>query len=107
MAQSQASGIKMSVHPDRLWIWDNHTYLDENRRTWIPIIIKVRQQRIALSGLGRPVRVRLRLPHSPGQPEMKRLRAGLSGCTGVLQARKRVGEGAGCSSGTRCRSRGQ
>ncbi|XP_004584596.2 T-cell leukemia/lymphoma protein 1A [Ochotona princeps] len=45
MAQSQVSGLKMSVHPDRLWIWDNHTYLDEERRTWVPIIIKTEGRR--------------------------------------------------------------
>uniref|UniRef100_A0A8C0WTX4 T-cell leukemia/lymphoma protein 1A n=1 Tax=Castor canadensis TaxID=51338 RepID=A0A8C0WTX4_CASCN len=27
-------------HPDRLWIWEKGVYTDENRRTWLPIVIK-------------------------------------------------------------------
>lgn len=27
--------------PDRLWIWKEAVYVDENCRTWMPIIIKV------------------------------------------------------------------
>ncbi|XP_047395373.1 T-cell leukemia/lymphoma protein 1A [Sciurus carolinensis] len=29
-----------AVDPDRLWIWEKAVYVDENRRTWLPIIIK-------------------------------------------------------------------
>lgn len=31
-----------SLHPDHLWIWRPNVYVDENERTWLPIIIEVR-----------------------------------------------------------------
>ncbi|KAF0873419.1 TCL1A protein, partial [Crocuta crocuta] len=30
-----------ALHPDHLWIWERSVYMDENQRTWLPIIIEV------------------------------------------------------------------
>ncbi|XP_076777005.1 T-cell leukemia/lymphoma protein 1A [Arvicanthis niloticus] len=40
MATERASRPERPPHPDRLWIWEKHVYLDEFRRSWLPIIIK-------------------------------------------------------------------
>ncbi|XP_036152650.1 T-cell leukemia/lymphoma protein 1A-like [Myotis myotis] len=29
-----------SLHPDHLWIWRPNVYVDENDRTWLPIIME-------------------------------------------------------------------
>ncbi|XP_029806819.1 T-cell leukemia/lymphoma protein 1A [Suricata suricatta] len=29
-----------ALHPDHLWIWERSVYVDENQRTWLPIIIQ-------------------------------------------------------------------
>uniref|UniRef100_A0A8C2VXU9 Uncharacterized protein n=1 Tax=Chinchilla lanigera TaxID=34839 RepID=A0A8C2VXU9_CHILA len=38
MALQQAA--KAPEHPSRLWIWDKVTFMDEQRRTWLPIILQ-------------------------------------------------------------------
>ncbi|XP_042799157.1 T-cell leukemia/lymphoma protein 1A [Panthera leo] len=30
-----------ALHPDHLWIWERSVYVDENQRTWLPIIIEM------------------------------------------------------------------
>uniref|UniRef100_G1SNN1 T cell leukemia/lymphoma 1A n=1 Tax=Oryctolagus cuniculus TaxID=9986 RepID=G1SNN1_RABIT len=40
MAENLLLGAHLGVHPSRLWIWDKAVYMDEKRRTWLPIIIK-------------------------------------------------------------------
>ncbi|XP_004635275.1 T-cell leukemia/lymphoma protein 1A [Octodon degus] len=30
----------ITEHPSRLWIWDKATFMDEQRRTWLPVILK-------------------------------------------------------------------
>uniref|UniRef100_A0A8C3YSK4 T-cell leukemia/lymphoma protein 1A n=1 Tax=Catagonus wagneri TaxID=51154 RepID=A0A8C3YSK4_9CETA len=45
-----------ALHPDHLWIWAKAVYVDENQRTWLPIIIEtesglqvlMRQEDVAL-----------------------------------------------------------
>ena len=32
---------RSALHPDHLWIWERSVYVDENQRTWLPIIIEV------------------------------------------------------------------
>lgn len=34
--------VHTTLHPDRLWIWRQSVYVDENQRTWLPISIEVR-----------------------------------------------------------------
>ncbi|KAK2104704.1 hypothetical protein P7K49_018560 [Saguinus oedipus] len=41
MAQEQLRRESVTDHPDRLWIWEKFVYLDENQRTWLPLVIKV------------------------------------------------------------------
>lgn len=31
-----------ALHPDHLWIWRKAVYVDENQRTWLPIVNEVR-----------------------------------------------------------------
>ncbi|XP_011368516.1 T-cell leukemia/lymphoma protein 1A [Pteropus medius] len=35
-----------ALHPDHLWIWRKAVYVDENQRTWLPIITEVRPLRL-------------------------------------------------------------
>uniref|UniRef100_A0ABI7XAZ1 T cell leukemia/lymphoma 1A n=1 Tax=Felis catus TaxID=9685 RepID=A0ABI7XAZ1_FELCA len=32
---------RSALHPDHLWIWERSVYVDENQRTWLPIIIEM------------------------------------------------------------------
>lgn len=41
MANQLAYRPETPPHPDRLWLWEKHVYLDEFRRSWLPIVIKV------------------------------------------------------------------
>lgn len=34
-----------ALHPDHLWIWRKAVYVDENQRTWLPIVNEVRPLR--------------------------------------------------------------
>ncbi|XP_058150893.1 T-cell leukemia/lymphoma protein 1A [Dasypus novemcinctus] len=34
--------------PDRLWIWEKNVYVDEKRRTWLPITIQTESGRQVL-----------------------------------------------------------
>lgn len=77
-----------SLHPDHLWIWRPNVYVDENDRTWLPIIMEVRplggpaRQGSGVSApppgpgcQGRPRRFR-----APGSPWVQRgVEAGLEG----------------------------
>ncbi|XP_049626705.1 T-cell leukemia/lymphoma protein 1A-like [Suncus etruscus] len=40
MAERHVHQARVYKHPDHLWIWGKNTYLDENQRTWLPIIIE-------------------------------------------------------------------
>ncbi|XP_051007598.1 T-cell leukemia/lymphoma protein 1A [Acomys russatus] len=40
MAEHQAYRPEKPKHPDRLWVWEKNVYLDEFRRSWLPIIPK-------------------------------------------------------------------
>uniref|UniRef100_A0ABK0LDW2 Tcl1 family Akt coactivator A n=1 Tax=Rattus norvegicus TaxID=10116 RepID=A0ABK0LDW2_RAT len=40
MANQLAYRPETPPHPDRLWLWEKHVYLDEFRRSWLPIVIK-------------------------------------------------------------------
>ncbi|GAB5573144.1 T-cell leukemia/lymphoma protein 1A [Prionailurus iriomotensis] len=31
---------RTALYPDHLWIWERSVYVDENQRTWLPIIIE-------------------------------------------------------------------
>uniref|UniRef100_A0A8C6W3N3 Uncharacterized protein n=1 Tax=Nannospalax galili TaxID=1026970 RepID=A0A8C6W3N3_NANGA len=42
MAEMQAYRPETPEDPDRLWIWERHVYLDENKRSWLPITLKFR-----------------------------------------------------------------
>ncbi|CAO2643506.1 T-cell leukemia/lymphoma protein 1A [Lemmus lemmus] len=42
MAEPPASGPEKLQDPQRLWIWERHVYLDEHKRSWLPIILKFR-----------------------------------------------------------------
>ena len=33
--------VHTALHPDHLWIWAKSVYVDENQRTWLPIITEV------------------------------------------------------------------
>ncbi|KAH0521085.1 T-cell leukemia/lymphoma protein 1A [Microtus ochrogaster] len=56
MAEAPASGPERLDDPERLWIWERHVYLDEHKRSWLPIILKtdeklqviMRQQDVSL-----------------------------------------------------------
>lgn len=41
MAEAPASGPERLDDPERLWIWERHVYLDEHKRSWLPIILEV------------------------------------------------------------------
>lgn len=44
MAQAMVSNRQVkhvTEDPNRLWIWDKATYVDEHQRTWLPVILKV------------------------------------------------------------------
>ncbi|XP_043410492.1 T-cell leukemia/lymphoma protein 1A [Prionailurus bengalensis] len=32
---------RTALYPDHLWIWERSVYVDENQRTWLPIIIEM------------------------------------------------------------------
>nr|1JNP_A Chain A, T-CELL LEUKEMIA/LYMPHOMA PROTEIN 1A [Mus musculus]1JNP_B Chain B, T-CELL LEUKEMIA/LYMPHOMA PROTEIN 1A [Mus musculus] len=40
MATQRAHRAETPAHPNRLWIWEKHVYLDEFRRSWLPVVIK-------------------------------------------------------------------
>ncbi|XP_028620266.1 T-cell leukemia/lymphoma protein 1A-like [Grammomys surdaster] len=40
MATHQAYRPETPPHPDRLWVWEKNVYLDEFRRSWLPVAIK-------------------------------------------------------------------
>uniref|UniRef100_H3BJ18 T cell lymphoma breakpoint 1 n=2 Tax=Mus TaxID=862507 RepID=H3BJ18_MOUSE len=42
MATQRAHRAETPAHPNRLWIWEKHVYLDEFRRSWLPVVIKFR-----------------------------------------------------------------
>lgn len=52
MAEHQAHRPEKPQHPDRLWVWEKNVYLDEFRRSWLPIIPKVPTNRLGASRLG-------------------------------------------------------
>ncbi|XP_020754750.2 T-cell leukemia/lymphoma protein 1A [Odocoileus virginianus] len=41
MAEGPFFRAQTPLHPDHLWIWEKAVYVDENRRTWLPITIEV------------------------------------------------------------------
>ncbi|CAI9158093.1 unnamed protein product [Rangifer tarandus platyrhynchus] len=40
MAEGPFFRAQTPLHPDHLWIWEKAVYVDENRRTWLPITIE-------------------------------------------------------------------
>ncbi|ELV12125.1 T-cell leukemia/lymphoma protein 1A [Tupaia chinensis] len=40
MGELRFPGAHRTLHPDRLWIWEKAVYVDENRRTWLPVIME-------------------------------------------------------------------
>ncbi|XP_057639167.1 T-cell leukemia/lymphoma protein 1A [Chionomys nivalis] len=56
MTEASASGPETLEDPERLWIWERHVYLDEHKRSWLPVILKtdeklqviMRQQDVSL-----------------------------------------------------------
>ncbi|CAH6850953.1 T-cell leukemia/lymphoma protein 1A [Phodopus roborovskii] len=40
MAEQLAYRPDIPEDPQRLWIWERHVYLDENKRCWLPIVLK-------------------------------------------------------------------
>ncbi|XP_043290446.1 T-cell leukemia/lymphoma protein 1A [Cervus elaphus] len=41
MAEGPFFRAQTPLHPDHLWIWEKAVYVDENRRTWLPITIEI------------------------------------------------------------------
>ncbi|XP_054423571.1 T-cell leukemia/lymphoma protein 1A-like [Pteronotus mesoamericanus] len=35
-----------TTHPDRLWIWRQGVYVDENDRTWVPVNVEMERRLI-------------------------------------------------------------
>uniref|UniRef100_A0A8C2W3A3 T-cell leukemia/lymphoma protein 1A n=1 Tax=Chinchilla lanigera TaxID=34839 RepID=A0A8C2W3A3_CHILA len=62
MALQQAA--KAPEHPSRLWIWDKVTFMDEQRRTWLPIILQTENN---MQVLMRQETVTVGDPQSPTQ----------------------------------------
>ncbi|XP_033622702.1 T-cell leukemia/lymphoma protein 1A [Fukomys damarensis] len=50
--------------PSRLWIWDKATFMDEQRRTWLPIILQTENH---LQVLLRQHTIQVGQPLSPSQ----------------------------------------
>ncbi|EHB04093.1 T-cell leukemia/lymphoma protein 1A, partial [Heterocephalus glaber] len=50
--------------PNRLWIWDKVTFMDEQRRTWLPIILQTENNQQVLL---RQQRIQVGDPLSPSQ----------------------------------------
>uniref|UniRef100_A0A8C2LXX4 T-cell leukemia/lymphoma protein 1A n=1 Tax=Cricetulus griseus TaxID=10029 RepID=A0A8C2LXX4_CRIGR len=42
MAEQPVYRPETPQDPQRLWIWERHVYLDENKRSWLPIVLKFR-----------------------------------------------------------------
>ncbi|XP_069349210.1 T-cell leukemia/lymphoma protein 1A [Eulemur rufifrons] len=40
MGELRLCRAHMTLHPDRLWIWEKAVYVDENRRTWLSITME-------------------------------------------------------------------
>ncbi|XP_005068321.1 T-cell leukemia/lymphoma protein 1A [Mesocricetus auratus] len=40
MAEQPTYRTETPQDPQRLWIWEKHVYLDENKRSWLPIVLK-------------------------------------------------------------------
>ncbi|XP_003503323.1 T-cell leukemia/lymphoma protein 1A [Cricetulus griseus] len=40
MAEQPVYRPETPQDPQRLWIWERHVYLDENKRSWLPIVLK-------------------------------------------------------------------
>ncbi|KAL1790180.1 T-cell leukemia/lymphoma protein 1A [Sigmodon hispidus] len=40
MAEEQGQRLETPEAPERLWLWEKHVYLDEHRRSWLPIVLK-------------------------------------------------------------------
>uniref|UniRef100_F1SAR3 T-cell leukemia/lymphoma protein 1A n=1 Tax=Sus scrofa TaxID=9823 RepID=F1SAR3_PIG len=40
--------VHTALHPDHLWIWAKSVYVDENQRTWLPIITETESGRQVL-----------------------------------------------------------
>ncbi|XP_004376844.1 T-cell leukemia/lymphoma protein 1A [Trichechus manatus latirostris] len=66
MAQHPFSSAQSVLHPDRLWMWAKTVYLDENQRTWLPIIMEV-QPALGLQVLMRQENVPLGEAVKPSQ----------------------------------------
>ncbi|XP_008841011.1 T-cell leukemia/lymphoma protein 1A [Nannospalax galili] len=62
MAEMQAYRPETPEDPDRLWIWERHVYLDENKRSWLPITLKTSEN---FQVLLRQADIPLGLPMSP------------------------------------------
>ncbi|XP_037594287.1 T-cell leukemia/lymphoma protein 1A [Cebus imitator] len=41
MVEQQLRTDSITDHPDRLWIWQQLVYLDENQCTWLPLVMEV------------------------------------------------------------------
>ncbi|XP_037690943.1 T-cell leukemia/lymphoma protein 1A [Choloepus didactylus] len=62
MAECPSFTEYTTVHPDRLWIWERGVYVDENQRTWVPVLIEMhnhlqvlmRQENVPLGEAVRP-----------------------------------------------------
>ncbi|XP_013372601.1 PREDICTED: T-cell leukemia/lymphoma protein 1A [Chinchilla lanigera] len=54
----------LTEHPSRLWIWDKVTFMDEQRRTWLPIILQTENN---MQVLMRQETVTVGDPQSPTQ----------------------------------------
>ncbi|XP_065762151.1 T-cell leukemia/lymphoma protein 1A [Muntiacus reevesi] len=65
MAEGPFFRAQTPLHPDHLWIWEKAVYVDENRRTWLPITIEV--QPLSLQVLLRQEDVPLGDPVCPSQ----------------------------------------
>ena len=66
MAEPRASGPETLEDPQRLWIWERHVYLDEHKRSWLPIILKTDEK---LQVILRQQDVSLGSPMTPEQLE--------------------------------------
>ncbi|XP_050010766.1 T-cell leukemia/lymphoma protein 1A [Alexandromys fortis] len=64
MAEAPASGPERLDDPERLWIWERHVYLDEHKRSWLPIILETDEK---LQVLLRQQDVSLGSPMTPEQ----------------------------------------
>ncbi|XP_012646490.1 T-cell leukemia/lymphoma protein 1A [Microcebus murinus] len=67
MGEFRPCGVQPTLYPDRLWIWEKAVYMDENRRTWLSIIIETEDELQVLLRqkdvpLGEPLRPSQLLP---------------------------------------------